>query len=87
VEKQGGLLHGGGHRPVWLIGEGMEKRLLVRLVGSVLMFRMQLHKHTELSMLHFTESILQVSYLYFPKGERIAIMSKTNTGSNSNKYY
>jgi hypothetical protein len=27
------------------------------------------------------------SYLYFPKGGRIAVMSKTNTGSNSIKYY
>jgi hypothetical protein len=32
-------------------------------------------------------SILQVSYLYFSKGGRISIMSKTNTGSNSNEYY
>jgi hypothetical protein len=32
-------------------------------------------------------SILQVLYLYFPKGERISIMSKTNTESNSNEYY
>jgi hypothetical protein len=27
------------------------------------------------------------SYLIFPKGGRISIMSKTNTGSNSNEYY
>jgi hypothetical protein len=32
-------------------------------------------------------SILQVSYLYFPKGGRVSIMPKTNTGSNSNEYY
>jgi hypothetical protein len=51
------------------------------------MFLMQLHKHKELSMLHFTGSILQVSYLYFPKGGRISIMSKANTESNSNEYY
>jgi hypothetical protein len=51
------------------------------------MFLMQLHKHTELSMWHFTESILQVSYLYFTRGGRISIMSKTNTESNSNGYY
>jgi hypothetical protein len=34
-----------------------------------------------------TRSILQVSYLYFPKGGRFSIMSKTNTGSNSKEYY
>jgi hypothetical protein len=37
--------------------------------------------------LHRTGSILQVSYLYFPKGGRISIMSKTNTESKSNKNY
>jgi hypothetical protein len=31
-------------------------------------------------------SILQVSYLYFPKGGRISIMSKTNIERNSNEY-
>jgi hypothetical protein len=31
--------------------------------------------------------ILQVSYLDFPKGGRISIISKTNTGNNSNEYY
>jgi hypothetical protein len=36
---------------------------------------------------HFTRSILQVSYLYFFKGGRISIMSKTNIESNSNEYY
>jgi hypothetical protein len=30
---------------------------------------------------------LQVRYLYFPKGGRIFIMSKTNTGCNANEYY
>jgi hypothetical protein len=53
----------------------------------MLTFRMQLHKRTELSMYHFTESILQVLYLYFPKRGMISIMSKTNTGSNFNEYY
>jgi hypothetical protein len=53
----------------------------------LLMFRMQLRKRTELSKQHFTGSILQVSYLYFPKGGRISIMSKTNTESKSNEYY
>jgi hypothetical protein len=47
---------------------------------------MQLRKRMELSMQHFTGSILQVSYLYFSKRERISIMSKANTGSNSNGY-
>jgi hypothetical protein len=55
--------------------------------GKVLMFLMQLHKRTELSMSHFIGSILQVLYLYFPKGGRISVMSKTNTESNSNEYY
>jgi hypothetical protein len=32
-------------------------------------------------------ALLQVSYLYFPKGGRISIMSKTNRESNSNEYY
>jgi hypothetical protein len=41
----------------------------------------------ELSMQHFIESILHVSYLYFPKGVRISIMSKTNKESNTNEYY
>jgi hypothetical protein len=31
--------------------------------------------------------ILQVSYLDFPKGGRISIISKTNTRNNSNEYY
>jgi hypothetical protein len=31
--------------------------------------------------------MLEVSYLYFPKGGRISIMSKTNTESNANEYY
>jgi hypothetical protein len=53
----------------------------------VLTFHMQLYKHMELSMWHFTGSILQVSCLYFPKGGRISIMSKINIGSNSNEYY
>jgi hypothetical protein len=52
--------------------------------GSLLTFCMQLRRRMELSMWHFTESILQVSYLYFPKGGLISIMSKTNTRSNSN---
>jgi hypothetical protein len=51
------------------------------------MFLIQLHKRTELSMYHLTESILQVLYLYFPKGERISMMSKTSIESNSNEYY
>jgi hypothetical protein len=54
---------------------------------TLLMFCIQLRKCTELSMYHFIESILQVSYLYFPKRRRISIMSDTNTGSNSNEYY
>jgi hypothetical protein len=54
---------------------------------GLLMFLMQLHKRTELSIWHFTRSILQVSYLYFPNGGRISTMSKTNTESNSNEYY
>jgi hypothetical protein len=54
---------------------------------AMLLFRMQHRKRTKLSMQHFTGSILQVMYLYFPKGGRIYIMSKTNTGSNSNEYY
>jgi hypothetical protein len=53
----------------------------------LLMFLMQLCKHMELSMYHFIRSILQVSYLYFPKGGRISIVSKTNTEGNSNEYY
>jgi hypothetical protein len=36
---------------------------------------------------HVYGSILQVSFLYFPKGGRISIMSKTNTESNSKEYY
>jgi hypothetical protein len=35
---------------------------------TLLMFCIQLHRCTELLMYHFTKSILQVSYLYFPKG-------------------
>jgi hypothetical protein len=56
-------------------------------INLVLTFHMQLHKRTELSMYHFTGSILQVSYLYFSKGGSISIMSETNTGSKSNEYY
>jgi hypothetical protein len=54
---------------------------------AVLTFHIQLRKSVELSMQHFNGSILQVSYLYFLKGGRISIMSKTNTGTNSNEYY
>jgi hypothetical protein len=57
------------------------------LLGLVLMFLMQLHMRTKLAMYNFTGSILQMSYLYFPKRGRISIMSKTNTESNSNEYY
>jgi hypothetical protein len=56
-------------------------------LDALLMFRMQLHKCTELSMYYFTRSILQISYLYFLKGGMISVMSKTNTVSNSNEYY
>jgi hypothetical protein len=71
----------------------MTKALSVWGVGAhkmhifMLMFFMQLRKRMDLLMYHFTGSILQVSYLYFPKGGRISIMSKSNTESNSNKYY
>jgi hypothetical protein len=51
------------------------------------MFRILLHKRMELSMKHFTGSILQVSYLYFSNGGMIFIMFKTNTESYSNEYY
>jgi hypothetical protein len=71
----------GGEAPRQL-GVALE---LLRL--GLLTFHMQLHKRTELSMWHFTESILQVSYLYFPKRGMISIISKTNTGGNSNAYY
>jgi hypothetical protein len=54
---------------------------------ALLMFLMHLHKRIELSMYHFTGSILHVLYLYFPKGGGISIMSKTNIESNSNEYY
>jgi hypothetical protein len=53
----------------------------------VLTFLMQLRKYTKLSMQHFIGSILQASYLYFPKRGRISIMSKTNRESKSNDYY
>jgi hypothetical protein len=56
-------------------------------MNSIVDVSYHFRKRTELSMYHFTGSIVQVSYLYFPKGERISIMSKTNTGSNSNDYY
>jgi hypothetical protein len=55
---------------------------LLWLGVRVLTFLMQLRKRTKLSIYHFTGSILQVSYLHFPKGRRISIMSKTNIESN-----
>jgi hypothetical protein len=36
---------------------------------------------------HIEFTTILVSYLYFPNGGRISIMSETNTGSNSNEYY
>jgi hypothetical protein len=50
--------------------------------SRVLTFLMQLHKHMELSIYHFTRSILQVLHLYFPKGGITSIMSKINTWNN-----
>jgi hypothetical protein len=52
----------------WLPPQQWHKKCL-------LMFLMQLRKRTKLSMYHFTRSILQVSYLYFPKGGSTSIMS------------
>jgi hypothetical protein len=70
--------------PLFLPPKGRPWR---RMTTTMLTFPMQLCKRMELSMLHFTGSILQVSYLYFSKGGSISIISKTNTGSNSNEYY
>jgi hypothetical protein len=61
-----------------------KERHLITLVVFFLILHIIIDIHKER---HFTESILQVSYLYFPNGGRISIMSKTNTGSNSNEYY
>jgi hypothetical protein len=33
------------------------------------------------------ECSLRTIFIFFPKGGRISIMSKTNTGSNFNEYY
>jgi hypothetical protein len=52
----------------------------IKLTIYVLTFLMQLRKHTELSMLHFTGGILQVSYLLNPMGSSNSIMSKMYTG-------
>jgi hypothetical protein len=51
------------------------------------MFLMQLRKHMELSMNHFIGNILQVSYLYFSKGEGISIRSTTSTTRINRGYF